>query len=436
MLNINKILIFFLYTFSLFSTLPLFPQNIECEEIVFSFGAPSNKISSNDTSTELEKRDSIGNEKTDLLFKIKATLRINNSNNDTITLKTTVKLSALGPTNLKVGLISPTGVFYIPSWVEQHPGSEFLSDTQSLKFILPDTKSATVSMEYNVIGSLLFRYQPENMHFYSIQQQYESFYPTDIPIKKVKMISPDSLKYFLSYKKNKGRIIKDINISLISKKHYKECLIQGDKYGIKIYIPDTLSYNAVIKEKIDDLQRHMDQFSIYMSDKQHSDIIYINWRDDENRRAFGESLGSYVVCDVNFGSKDLLHEIIHSFLPIEVEKSSKGKYFIKESIVEWLALFLSETEINNSEPIQEGSTSLYDIQTNDQYSWNEIYLYGPSIIEQIAMQCGRDKMAKIIISFLEKNKNKIANYESFINHLNIYLPSDLVIELDSLLKAY
>lgn len=93
MLNINKIIIFFLYTFFLFSTLSLFSQNIECEEIVFSFGTTSNKILLNDTSTELEETD---------LPKIKATLKINNSNNDTITLKTTVKLSALGPTNLKL----------------------------------------------------------------------------------------------------------------------------------------------------------------------------------------------------------------------------------------------------------------------------------------------------------------------------------------------
>jgi hypothetical protein len=395
---------------------------------VFSFGTTSNKILLNDTSTELEETD---------LPKIKATLKINNSNNDTITLKTSVKLSALGPTNLKVGLVSPAGIFcYIPAWVEQHTGSEFLTDTQSLKFVLPDTKSAIVTMEYNVIGSLLLRYRPESIHFYSLQQQYECFYPIDIPIKKVKIISPDYLKYFLSYKKNKDRIIKDINISFINKKHYKESLIQGDKYGIKIYIPDTLSYNTLIKQKIEDLQKHMDHASAYMSDNQYCDIVYINWRDDKNRRAFGESLGSYVVCDVNFGSKDLLHEIIHSLLPIEVEKSSKGEYFIKESIIEWLALFLSETEISNLEPIQEGSTSLYDIQTNNQYSWNKIYLFGPSIIEQIAVQYGRHKMAKIIISFLEKNKNKIANYESFINYLNMYLPPDLVMELDNLLKVY
>ncbi len=430
MLNINKIIIFFLYTFFLFSTLSLFSQNIECEEIVFSYGT-------HETSPDLEKREPVGDAKAGSLFKVKAILKIDSPSNDTITLRTAVKLSALGPTNFKVGLISPTGGFsYLPSWVEQHSGSEFLSDTQSLKFILSNTKSAIVSMEYNIIGSLLFRYEPENINFFSLQQQYESFYPIDMLIKEVRTILPDSLKSFLSYKKDEGGMIKDLNISLINMKCYQECLIQGNKYGVRIYIPDTLAYNASIRQKIDDLQKYMNRVSIYFSENRCSDIIYINWRDDKHRRAFGECLGSHIVCDVNFGSKDLLHEIIHSLLPIEVEKSSKGEYFIKESIIEWLALFLSETEFNNLEQIQEGSTSLYDIQTNNQYSWNKIYLFGPSIIEQIAMKYGRNKMAKIIISFLEKNNNKVVNYESFINYLNIYLPSDLVMELDSLLKAY
>lgn len=85
---------------------------------------------------------------------------------------------------------------------------------------------------------------------------------------------------------------------------------------------------------------------------------------------------------------------------------------------------------------QDGTTSLYDIQTNSQYSWDKIYLTGPSIIEQIVMQCGRDKMAMIIISFLENNKDKVTNYESFINYSKMHLPSDLVGELNNLIKTY
>lgn len=79
--------------------------------------------------------------------------------------------------------------------------------------------------------------------------------------------------------------------------------------------------------------------------------------------------------------------------------------------------------------------SLYDTQINNQYSWNKIYLFGPSIIEQIAMQCGREKMAKIITSFLEKNKNQVTKYDDFITYLNMYLPSDLVTELNILVRT-
>jgi hypothetical protein len=380
MKNVSKIILFILLIFNISVS---FAQTLECERIEFSFN-PS-----------VEQVEEAG-------LKVKVFLKADDLKNDTIVLRTNVKMSLLDPQNTKACLINKDGSLHpLVSWIDNQINTEQSENSQLIKILMPNKRKASIQITYNVIGSIIFKHSPDNEDFYTCQQSYEYYYPMNIPIRKIKVSSPDSIKYFVSYKKEKKEI-KDINLSFINKKKYNEKSIAKGNLNINLHIPDSLISDKRIQQYIIDMQQYMDRFSTYLSSPKNADIIYINWRDDKERRAFGEAVGNHAVCDINFNSKDLLHELIHILLPVNVEQYSKGEYFIKESIIEWLALFLSnkiiDKEINNLA----GSINLYEAQINNYTTWNLIYITGPLIIQQISSKSGEEKMANIIISFLEQ----------------------------------
>ena len=442
MTNTHLLKLILVCCLSLFSIPSLLSQDVECSKITFLL---SNKFSLNNLEPGIII-DSSEDDESALTFSVKTTLRLNNPHSDTITLKTNVNISAfgfpmpmLGPRNLMVHSISSEGsLSQLNAWVEQQPRvADSLSDIQLLKFVLPDRniKHSIVEVEYDVIGGASIARYSDNDNFYSMQQRQEYFYPMDMAIKKIEVVVPDSMKYFLSYRKSGDESFNDINLSYIVKNHYTEYAVRGEKHDLNIYIPNIDIDKDNITESIYDLENCMNKFSKYLKEKHTADIIYMNWRDDVNRRAFGESLGSHIVCDINFGGEDLLHEVIHSFLPSTVQDNTKGEYFIKESIIEWLSLYISDIKIDALEDIEKSDTSLFNTEINNHISWNTIYTYGPAVIEQVALKCGRDNMASIIVSFLENNIGKTITYDDFMEFIKIHLPIGLVLELDSLIKA-
>lgn len=403
MKNISLLLILLL------SPLLSYAQTIECEKIEFSLNSE------------------------DIGLNVKAILCTHDLNKDTISLRTNVKIPQLGPKNLKANLIDNENKAALSCWIENLTDSNSFENVQLLNIIIPNKKKTKFSIEYNVFGTSLLKYQPDNIDFYACSQQYEYFYPMNVSIKKIKVLSSDSIRHFVSYKMRDNSVISDINLSFINRNHYIVQPIKGKKFNINIYTPDTLINDKRVLQNKRDLKESMNKFSSYLSKKKTTDIILINWRDDKNRRAFGEAMGNYTVCDINFQSKDLLHELIHTFFTIEVAQLSKGEYFIKESIIEWLSLFLSSKTII-TKPISKDSMSIYDVEINNHTTWDLIYQKGPSIVQQVANKCGEEKMAKTIISFLELNKNKVTNYDEFIYYVKKHLTNTLGDELDFLVK--
>lgn len=409
--------IFFIFFILNFNISISFAQKIECSRIEFSFYPAAEQV------------EEAG-------IKVKAFLKVDDLKNDTITLKTNVKISLFGPKNLKANLIDKKGnLSTLTSWIDSPINSQQSESYQFMKILIPNKRNATILITYNVLGSSIFKYSPESESFYTCQQQYEYYYPMDMPIREIKVSSSDSIKYFASYKKE-NKELKDINLSFIHKGHYKEKSFAKGNLKINLHIPDSLINDQRMQKNIVDFQQYIDKLSTHLSSQKSADLIYINWRDDQTRRAFGEALGDYTVCDINFNSKDLLHELIHIFFPIDVKQNSKGEYFMKESIIEWLALYFSNKNkyIDKVGGKSTNSISLYDVQINNLTTWNLIYITGPLIIQQISSKSGEDKMANIIISFLKKNQNNTISYGKFIAYVKKYLSNDLVEEMNFLIK--
>lgn len=409
MKDVSKIILCILF---IFNTSISIAQTLECKKLEFYFN-PGIEFGLN----------------------VKAILEVDNLKNDTVTLKTNVKFSILGPKNIKASLVKKDGSLHpLTSWIDEQINTEQSGNFQCIRLLMPNRKKATVQITYNVIGSTIFKYKPESEDFYALQQRVEYYYPMDIPIREITVSSLDTIKYFLSYKEISKKI-KDINVAFINKNKYNKKSVIKDNLNISLYIPDSLVNDKRMQQKVMDMQQYIDRFSTYISSRKNSDIIYINWRDDKARRAFGEGLGNYAICDINFDSKDLLHELIHTLLPVNVEQHSKGEYFMRESIIEWLALFLADKSLSKNVNNTNDSFTLYDAQINNYTTWNLIYTTGPLIIQHISSKCGKEKMANIIISFLERNQNKEINYDMFIAYVKKRLSNDLGKEMDFLIKT-
>lgn len=409
----------------LFYSFQSFAQTIECDKIEF------NLVDAIDPEYNKEG----------IWLNVKANYSAKNLKSDTITLKTNVRLSLLAPRRLKANLIDDNGRLHsLTSWIVQQEGSHFLEDSQLLKIVIPNQKKVHFTVSYDVLGSEVFKYKPDNLSLTAFQKRLEYFYPMDIPIKEIHVSCPDSIKQFVSYKVNKNKTVENIELAFILKNNYIEKPISVDKYNATVYIPDTLRNDSLIEQKVSTLQGNFSKLSDYLSVKHHKnatiDIILINWRDDKDRRAYGEAFSNYVLCDMHLQANDFLHEALHVLLTGEVKEPSAGQYFIKESIIEWLALFLSDKTINTAIPECSASDtiSLYNAQINNYTTWDLIYSTGPSIIQQIATECGEEKMAHTIISFLEKHKDKTTDYNEFIKYSHKHLPKHLVNKLDYLIK--
>jgi hypothetical protein len=401
----------------LFSVFAANAQKLECEKLVFDL---------NNFGSEHEAG-----------LKVNAVFKVKNLKNDTLIFRTNVRYSFLGPQNLKADIYNNNGnLSPLTSWIDTQTATDQSGDIQLLKVLMPNKRNGTVQISYNVIGYDLFVVfgDNDNEAFGLYQSEREHVYPMNIPIKEVQVLSPpDSMAYFLSYEKGK-RAIRDINLSFMLKNdYYKNTINRGDCH-VDIYIPDTLGSDHNMQLNIDALDRCVNKLSACLPIPIDTDIIYLNWRDDKQRTAFGKALGNYVVCDIHFKDKDLLHELIHIYLPVNVKSPSKGEYFIKESIIEWLALFFSDRTIDIQTAIDANSISLYDVLTNNHTTWSAIYTTGPAIIQQIAAKYGEKKMANLIISFLLKNRNRIVNYDLFIKYISRHLPHDLVEEMSYLMS--
>lgn len=388
-----------------------FSQEIECDTLKFSL-QPSKMVSI----------ETFG-------LKVKGILDIKGLTNDTLVLKTEVeKGNFFGPKNVKASMINEDAtVQNLKTWVTQNNNG-----SQQSIYITPCVNNAKIQFSYYTMGSSLRG--GDNDTFSAYLYNREKFYPKNMHIHNISVMTDEELNFYTSYKKSNDGI-QDISLIFIQEGEYDKKIIEQANCKLTIFVADSLRTDEKMQTKINLLQQQIEDLQNYISSPVSSTIFFTNWRNNNLRLAYGQAVGDYIVCDINFDSQSLLHEILHNLLPSNLEQNSKGQYFIGESIIEWLSLYLS-----NKKPFRRGDSknefTIYDMQINDNKTSNVVYYIGPFIIQEVATKYGEEKMAQCIISFLQEYKDKIINYEDFIKYMAEYLSQESANELDHLVKTY
>lgn len=404
----------------------IFGQTVECNYIDFEL-------------VPIPKEDTAF---TDFKYQVqvKMDLSVSNITNDTLVLKTNIKAAqGLEPKNLNVFLINDKQEkTLLPSFVKNIPGEQLFKDVQYLNIVLSGHHNSHLIVNYDVIGTGFF-FHLFNQSYPNVLAYYpweESIYPINIPIKEVRVNAPDNMLAFCGLRNNSGIHNGEVSLTFINKEAFKKESTDWGKVKLNTYIPDSMVNNTTYRRQIDEFYRYINNLSAYVKVPKTLDIILVKWRDEKTRDAYGFTLRNHSVFDVKFPAEGMLHEAIHQVFPNDVVDMSGGEYFIKESIVEWLALFLSgQLKQIDMSLIETTNTDLYSTHINYWKTWLLIYKTGPAILQKIATKCGEDALASTIISFFLEKEGRVTNYAEFLNYLCIHLPKSTVEELDSMVKG-
>ncbi len=411
------------YLFLLSIHLTTFSQAVKCNHIEFSL-IP---ITPEDTAY------------TDFVFRLKVEMDISvfNIPNDTLTLKTKIKLGELGPKNLSACLVEQANRPLV-AWIDNHKEQTPFNDTQYLKILIPDnSRSNHLKVSYTLIGTGLFFYLLGQNHpnVFAFHQWQEAFYPINIPVKSIHVVSPDnSILAFSNLEEDcAGNSI--IDLTFINKKRFRKEFIQYDKIKLHIFIPDTIADDSSYRDKLNTFYSYVNNLAVYMKEQKEVNVILLQWRDEKNRRTFGKGLNPSVF-DLKFPANSMLHEVIHQICPCEVYDGTKGEYFIKESIVEWLSYCLSGKlqEIDTS-VITTAKGNLYNTNINHLETWSLIYSVGAAILQEMAQKVGYESLLTSIFSFFYDNTGKFVTYDDFIAHLKRSFSTDIIEKLDAMVKG-
>lgn len=374
------------------------------------------------------------------LVHVKMNLSVSDMKNDTLRLKTEVKIGqGLEPKNLNAYLINDNEEKrLLPSFVENITDSFPFRDVQYLNIVLTAHQNANLIVSYDVLGSgLLFYLFAQNYPtVFAFHPQYEFIYPIKMPIQEVRASAPDNLLTFCCAKNRDGIHKGEVNVTYIEKHAFKKESIEEGNLKLNIYLPDSTVDDTAFRRRVDRFYTLTKQLATHVKTPKNLDVIILNWRDEASKNAFGMGLGNYCVFDIKFPADGMLHELIHLAMPCEVSDMSDGEYFVKESIVEWLALFLSgEVGKIDLSLLRTADPCLYNIHINHLKTRKSIYHVGPAILQKIAIEAGEDLLASTIISFFTQNEGRETNYAGLIQHFYTYLPRSLVEELDAMVKG-
>lgn len=403
--------------------LTAFSQAVKCNHIEFSL-IP---IAPEDTAY------------TDFVFRLKVEMDISvfNIPNDTLTLKTKIKLGELGPENLSAYLVEQADRPLV-AWIDNHKEQIPFNDTQYLNILIPDiSRFNRLKISYTAIGTGLFFYLLGQNHpnVFAFHHWQEAFYPINIPIQAIHVISPDnSILAFSNLEEDcAGNSI--IDLTFINKKRFRKESFQDDKIKLHVFIPDTIADDSSYRDKLNTFYSYVSNLTVYMKEQKEINAILLQWRDEKNRRAFGMGLNPSVF-DLKFPAESMLHEVIHQICPCEVYDGTKGEYFIKESIVEWLSFYLSgKLEEIDTSVIATIKGSLYNTNINNHETWPLIYTVGTAILQEMAKEVGYESLLISIFSFFYDNAGKFVTYDDYITHLRLSFSADVVDKLDAMVKG-
>lgn len=371
---------------------------------------------------------------------VRMNLSVENNDSDTLVLKTNVKISqGLEPKNLQAFCVDSDGTErHLQTQVKSLPAALPMMEDQELIIILPDQKCTDLVVGYDVIGTGFFfsRFADNYPNVLTYYPREEYIYPMNIQIKETRIHVPGSFRFFADREMCFDSCIGQVNLTCFNSAAFTKEDKQYGKATISVYIPDTLSSEMKYQEKLNTFYSYLSNLSDFYPSPRNLNMLMINWRDDDARQAFGVSFRSHSVVDINLTAEGMLHEMIHQSFPVYVKSPSKGEFLIKESLIEWLTMYITnQTESIKTDIKPAGGQNLFDAVVNNNETRSLIYQYGPALLQQMAANGNEKQMAGAIISFLSDKDAQLTDYTEFINHLSRYFPQTAIKELDTKVRG-
>lgn len=398
---------------SLVVTSSLYGQKLECNQMVVSL-----------------RPQSFGN---DSIMNLHVELDLDtHQSSDTIMLFTNVRIGE--PSIEGNGMLAPS---YIKAYdyynkektfittYKNECGSAPFSDKQIITVMKGNV--ARVKVEYDVMGTFFF-FDPikENNNddrtlIYAYCSEEESVFPTNVFVKDILVEAPDSF-YALKSIKTSGNEESRIYIAFVSKTYVEPDTMKTGNLSLTFY--NMKGDKPTLKNAV---TRAMNKLSSIAPVNGDLDILRVLYR--SGNWLAGHSLGRFCILDKDMKYESCVHEILHSIFDNRVSPNTKGRYFVSESLIEWLAQYLNEKR-DTTKWGERPQISIYDLESDDTRTACLIYGYGPELLYEVADQVGMESLAMSIIEFMLDNKGKDIDYNSFISFMRGRLPGNVVDMLD------
>ena len=343
------------------------------------------------------------------------------TNNDEILKLTTTMYLGMSPMHITV-----KDKEHITKQVLSEPASSMNEQHWSLS--IPREEQVEICIEYQINATISYFYpyfrESNYPNVFSLITDYGRFIPSHNEIEysycKVNAGISHNEKYTTFISWNYDNIDEPrVCVTVINNNVYKQEKVISDGVSISLYhTQEDLSLTEVNK-----LFTHKNLFK----NIKNINIVLIEWNSKEPAAGLGYGCNGFVICDNMFSSDSgIIHETLHELLP--VASYDKGKFFINESVIEWLAQYVHCGKFKRNDFYeQENTTPLYDIYINESSSWYQIYSDGPQFLQELSDVVGSEKLFSLIVEYY--TNNNIKSYDGFINYLHTNLQEG-VKELD------
>lgn len=418
---INKLFIVFIFLFS-FHYVNAECKEVKCDTLRVVF-FPYHII----------KQDTI-------LWHLNSYLKLDLSNIvDTLKLTTNVGFNGdgsttFGPKDLQSWIVKDKKQQKLFTTIVNRNTGTLFHDQQFIK-VFP-IKSNIINLDYNIIGSSCFTDLLMRQNFpyvYTFHYNNEKFYPQNLRIQNFDVFAPDSFYIFKSLDHNLHQ--DDINISFISKNYITKDTLNVNNISIDIFTrTSSLSHSHV--DSIKCFFRRILSDIKYDSNCKKFQFVLVPYHGNRCEK-YGMAFGNYAVFDENFKYKDMLHEFLHMFLNYNVVDGSPGEFFMKESIIEWLACYYSNFEDPIRKKIYYNKNNLYNLHHNgnNEEEYGVVYNNGLAILNIVARKCTKKKLADCILSYINSSKSRFVTYDDFLNYAKRKIDPDLLRKMDLMVKG-
>lgn len=293
---------------------------------------------------------------------------------------------------------------------------------QTWKVALTDTGRFEARLDYGVSSAACYFYPSFQLsnypYIFILDSNFGNWIPSweEVDYSACKITTscddPDKYTVFHSWT-HTGREQPRFNVTVLNTEHYRPRYF--GRNGLDIAVYHTPERSPAALEPLEKLAG----FGNFGYDGT-IPVILADWHGeiDGKNYAVGFGYDGYVLCDPSFmDDGSIVHELLHILFPVTCDEG-KGRYFVSESVIEWMARYILYGELRRTDDyrLPAGSvTPLYELSENDKDGWDRIYSQGPQYLQELAAQAGADRLFGLITAYY--GEQEIIGYEDFIRYL-------------------